>query len=157
MWQPRSSAAGNLKGDAPNRVAGERFLFVHLTCKKGKTKENKGSSSYGVKRVSLWLWSGCVDGAQSWGETFRRYYGLVRSPPTASLRLGCLPRPVGAWSLRGLSRLPPPGDPNVRDCPVVLDACSCAAVLNGTYLPQTTCPRSWRGSTSPGWIGVATN
>ena len=34
----------------------------------------------------------------------------VRSPPTASLRLRCLPRLVCARSLRGLSRLPPPGD-----------------------------------------------
>ena len=28
------------------------------------------------------------------GEAYWRWYGLVRSPPTASLQLGCLPRLV---------------------------------------------------------------
>ena len=58
----------------------------------------------------------------------------MRSPPTASLQLGLLPRLVRVWSLRGLCRLPPPGDPNALNCPGVLDACSRAAVLNSTYL-----------------------
>ena len=37
LCQPRLSAAGIFKGDAPNRVAG-RFYFIHLTCKKVKQK-----------------------------------------------------------------------------------------------------------------------
>ena len=62
------------------------------------------------------------------GQRIGVWYGLVRSPPTASLQLGCLPRLVRVRSLRGLCRLPPPGDPDARDCPGALDARSRAAV-----------------------------
>ena len=128
-------------------------FYSFTSLKKGKTKDDESSSSYGVKKgLSLALVR--LRGRRS--VLGGRVLSLVRvgafSPYCVSpTRLSF---PSGACS--GLSRLLPPGESNVRDCPGALDARSCATAPNGTNLPRTTCPRSWRGSTSPGWIGVAT-
>ena len=107
-----------------------------------KVKQKVGSSSYGAKRVRPRVWSGGEDGV-SIAPVFSR--SVLRGSLLALVRVGAYspyrvsptrlssPSCACVRSLRGLCRLPPPGDLNARDCPGGLDERSRAAALNGTY------------------------
>ena len=138
---------------------------MYITWKKGKTKVNIGSSSYGVKRGRLRVWSGCEVGVSIapvfshsvlGGKRISVWVGAISPYRVFPTRLSSS---SGACSVRGLCRLPPPGDPNVHDCPGALDARSRAErhIPPSDYLStERALPPVQAWFDPPSWIGVDT-